>query len=84
MCASTSVAATPGNQCCTLAFKLHPPSSIFIILIFKHPHLNLRYMAASKQTNRHTHACVQCSNTSVGLAQAHPNYIYLLDTFGWF
>ena len=34
-------------------------------------------MAASKQptnqTFKHTHARTQCSNTSVGFAQAHPN-----------
>ena len=30
-------------------------------------------MAASKQASKHTHARVQCSHASVGLAQAHPN-----------
>ena len=34
-------------------------------------------MAANRQTDRqtdtHTHACVQCSHASVGLAQARPN-----------
>jgi len=39
-------------------------------------------VATSKQTNKHAHAHAQCSNVSVGLAQAHPNYP--LDTFGWF
>ena len=29
---------------------------------------------ASKQTSKQTHACAQCSPTSVGLAQARPNY----------
>ena len=28
---------------------------------------------ASKQASKHTHACAQCSHTSVGLAQARPN-----------
>ena len=28
----------------------------------------------SKQTNKHTHTCEQCSHTSVELAQARPNY----------
>ena len=32
-------------------------------------------MAASKPTDRHTHAHAQCSSTSVGLAQARPNYV---------
>ena len=30
-------------------------------------------MAASKQASKHTHARVQCSPASVGLAQARPN-----------
>ena len=30
-------------------------------------------MAANRQTDRHTHARVQCSHASVGLAQARPN-----------
>ena len=30
-------------------------------------------MAASRQTHRQTDAHAQCSPTSVGLAQAHPN-----------
>ena len=30
-------------------------------------------MAASKQMFKHTHACAQCSNASVGLTQACPN-----------
>ena len=29
-------------------------------------------MAASKQVSKHTHAHAQCSNASVGLAQARP------------
>ena len=29
---------------------------------------------ASKQASKHTHACAQCSNASVGLAQARPKY----------
>ena len=28
---------------------------------------------ASKQSSKHTHTHAQCSNASVGLAQAHPN-----------
>ena len=28
---------------------------------------------ASKQSSKHTHTRAQCSNTSVGLAQVHPN-----------
>jgi len=28
--------------------------------------------------NKHTHAHAQCSNTSVGLVQAHPNYSGLI------
>ena len=45
--------------------------------------LNFRYMATrmqtDRQTHRHTYTCIlQCSPTSVGLAQAHPiNYKYL-------
>ena len=30
-------------------------------------------MAASKQASKHTHTRAQCSNASVGLAQARPN-----------
>ena len=30
-------------------------------------------MAVSKQASKHTHARVQCSHISVGLAQARPN-----------
>ena len=29
-------------------------------------------MAASKQVSKDTHACVQCSHASMGLAQARP------------
>ena len=32
------------------------------------------YKQASKKANKHTHACVQYSHTSVGLTQARPNY----------
>ena len=39
--------------------------------LFKCTHQNLPYMAAGKQA--YTHTRVQCSLTSVGLAQAHPN-----------
>ena len=35
-------------------------------------------MAASKQTDIYTHACLQCRLTSVELAQAHPNNLYHL------
>ena len=34
-------------------------------------------MAASKQASKHTHARGQCSNASVGLAQARPNYHFI-------
>ena len=34
-------------------------------------------MAASKQASKHTHARVQCSPASVGLAQARPNDSYI-------
>ena len=33
-------------------------------------------MAASKQAFKHTHAHAQCSNASVGFAQARPKYRY--------
>ena len=33
---------------------------------------------ASKQASKHTHARAQCSHTSVGLAQARPNYLQIL------
>ena len=36
-------------------------------------------MAASKQASKHTHARAQCSNASVGLAQARPNYTLTMD-----
>ena len=43
--------------------KVKMPSFLFV-------KFNLRYMAA----NRHTYTCIsQCSDASVGLAQAHPN-----------
>ena len=31
------------------------------------------------QTDIHTHACAQCSHTSVELAQARPNYQFEID-----
>ena len=34
-------------------------------------------MAASKQASKHTHAHVQCSHASAGLAQARPNELIL-------
>ena len=41
-------------------------------------HLNIQYMATSKQTYIHTYTRVlQCSPASVGLAQARPNYAIL-------
>ena len=40
-------------------------------------------MAASKQASKHTHAHVQCSPTSVGLAQARPNYIDEVTLSNW-
>ena len=39
-------------------------------------------MAASKQTFKHTHARAQCSNASVGLAQARPNKLLYLQIHG--
>ena len=36
-------------------------------------------MAASRQTDIHTHARAQCSHSSVGLAQAHPNYVIYIE-----
>ena len=60
MCTSTSVISTPGNRCCTLAFRLHTPSSIFVILNFKCAHLKF-LVYGRKQTDRqtyiHTHVC---------------------------
>ena len=37
-------------------------------------------MATSKQTSKHTHTRAQCSNASVGLAQACPNHIIFCVT----
>ena len=72
MCTSTSVISTPGNRHCTLAFRLHTASSIFVILKFKRTHLKFS-VYGRKQTYRHTPARAQCSHASVGLAQARPN-----------
>ena len=36
-------------------------------------------MAASKPPDRHTHARVQCSSASVGLAQTHPKVVVWLE-----
>ena len=42
-------------------------------------------MAASKPTDRHTHAHAQCSPASVGLAQARPNkQSYGSKVFGYY
>ena len=38
-------------------------------------------MAANRQTDRHTHAHAQCSHASVGLAQAHPNKLFISRVF---
>ena len=38
-------------------------------------------MAASKPTDRHTHTRAQCSPASVGLAQARPNYVVLMNLY---
>ena len=54
MCTSISVISTPGNRCCTLAFRLHTPSSIFVILKFKHAHLKFS-VYGRKQTDMHTY-----------------------------
>ena len=45
---------------------------------FEHPFVQFKFSVyghkqASKQASRHTHARVQCSHASVGLAQARPN-----------
>ena len=37
-------------------------------------------MAANKQTDRHTHTRAQCSHASVGLAQARPNYLAIVNS----
>ena len=73
MCTSTLVVSTPGNRHSTLAFRVHPLSSIFIILKFKHTHFGI-WPQATKQANKHAHARAQCSHASVELAQACPNY----------
>ena len=74
MCTSTSDISTLGNRQCTLAIRLHTPSSIFVK--FKHAHLKFSAYGR-KQTYIHTyiptHARAQCSHASVGLAQARPN-----------
>ena len=64
MCTSTAVNSTLGNRRCTLAFTLHTPSSIFVILKFKRAHLKFS-VYGRKQTDRqtdrqtyiHTHVC---------------------------
>ena len=58
MCTSTSVISTPGNRCCTLAFRLHTPTSIFVILKFKRAHLKFLVYGrkqTDRQTDRHTY-----------------------------
>ena len=75
MCTST-LGHHAGNRHCTLAFSLHTPSSIFIILKFKRAHLKFS-VYGRKQTDIHTcihtHTRAQCSHASVGLTQARPN-----------
>ena len=79
MCASTSVVFASGRWRCTLAVaftyrgastqgcsKLRKLLNVWL-------KLDLRYMAVSKATDIHTHACAQCSPSSVGLTHAHPN-----------
>ena len=46
-----------------------PKIKVFAVLKF----MVAIWPQASKQTSKHTHACVQCSNASVGLTQARPN-----------
>ena len=48
-------------------------SLVFVILKFNHAHLKFTVYGC-KQASKHTHARAQCSSTSVGLAQARPNY----------
>ena len=60
---------------CTYPISLHLLSSIFVILKFKCANLKFTVHGskqASKQAKIHTHAHSQCSNASVGLAQARP------------
>ena len=71
MCASTSVVSTPSNRRYILVLRFHPPapSSIFIMLKFKHAHLKLMVYGrkqSNKQASKPTHAHAQCSNASVG------------------
>ena len=42
--------------------------------IFKCANVKFTVSGRSQQTYKHTHECAQCSHTSVGLAQAYPNY----------
>ena len=73
MYTSTLVVSTPGNRCKHSSNSLQAyMSSIFVILKFKHAHLKFT-VYGRKQVNKHIHTCAQCSNTSVGLAQARPN-----------
>ena len=51
------------------SFELHQ----FMHEIFKCGHLKFT-VYGHKQASRHTHNFRKCSHTSVGLAQAHPNY----------
>ena len=68
---------------CSLAIALHARSHGLADVhichvnhreIFKCGHLKFMISGRSKQTNKHTHTRAQCSHTSVGLTQAHPNY----------
>ena len=73
------ICSTQGVSChvCFNFRYNHPPSAWAQILKCKCAHLKfLKWLVqASKKASKHTHACAQWSHTSVGLAQAHPNYI---------
>ena len=56
--------------CFSTCANLNIRSFTFKFLVYGHKQ-------TSKQASRHTHARAQCSHTSVGLAQARPNYLII-------
>ena len=68
-----------------LAFTWSKPLTFTHRKVFECTHLKFMVSGWSKQTNRHTHTCAQCSHTSMGLAQARSNYwcIYYIGSQTW-
>ena len=82
MCTSTfsRLNSDPGNRRCTLVSSLQASPTELDLRNIKIYTRSFKIYGIWPQASKHTHARAQCSHTSVGLAQAHPNYLSVYGT----